>query len=100
MWLAYPWIGEILKKLINGGLLVTDGSNHGKYPPERYRYHELVKYRANPELSGPQEDLGRSFDFKASADSHSAFRFECVGYVGMRNGPTFVWKVTNPRPQQ
>ena len=121
-WLAPYWIGMILGKLVDGGLIVTDGSNHGSYPPKGYRrrYRDLVKYhnmnrdQRNRLTVEPHEDVNRSFEFEVeppnnnrefinfehqkSAEIGSRYIFNCVGYAGWRYGPTFVWQTLKQHP--
>lgn len=79
-----PWyrpdiFRQVLDKLADGGLFVTDGSNM-KYrnPWDHLRaYAGLREHRT--ELVRPFQVLER--------------RFECVGFAGHRYGLTLVWKV-------
>ena len=80
-------IEEVLAKLVDGGLIVTDGSNcHGSQNPyaELGRFHRQAIGREAVRLARPFADpQGR--------------RLECIGYAGRRYGPTLVWQVTRPQ---
>ncbi|MEI6208855.1 MAG: hypothetical protein WCP20_18915 [Desulfuromonadales bacterium] len=88
LWLIREHLDEVCNKLINGGLIVTDGSNYGhrsrRGPLSRYNFKEVKK--TGQEII----DSCKSFTDK------SGRRFECLGYVGHRYGPTLIWQVHKP----
>ena len=98
MWLKQRWIEEILKKLVDGGFLVTDGSNHGRFKIKKYKYQELVRYHSwacSEGCSDIEGALGRRFHFEAGSGRNSSrYLFDCVGYAGVRYGDTFAWQIT------
>ena len=81
LWLGRRLFTRVLSKLLPGGLVVTDGSNLGPNGPERLSefYHDREVGRTALSLAVPFEYKGRSF--------------ECIDYVGEKNGPTLVWRV-------
>ena len=81
LWMTPGHINEICDKLIDGGLIVTDGSQHNK----------SRQYEAMWRHSEPYEDIIKSsqpFTDKVGR------QFTCVGYAGQRYGPTRVWEVS------
>lgn len=81
-------IHEVLDKLVNGGLIVTDGSigdNHQSNP-----YRHFYKYHGNRSVG--REVVQEVQPFEDLLGN----KFECVGYAGQRYGPTLVWRVTKP----
>ena len=91
LWLSGRRIAEVCDKLIEGGLLVLDGSDGcrwrrtfekgGVYKEFFQRQHEVERDPALLMASrrGFWDEAGR--------------RFDCVGYAGMRYGPTMVWRL-------
>jgi hypothetical protein len=85
LWLASEHINEVCDKLIDGGLIVTDGCQHGHTTEHR----ELWKYhRCNCQIE-PEEIIKSMEPFT----DKSGRRFTCVGYAGQRYEPTLVWQV-------
>ncbi len=80
-------IHEVLDKLIDGGLIVTDGSMClGAHSP----YRELRRLHGNVSISSEQAiGLGQPF-----ADDQGR-TFHCIGCLGQHYhyGPTMVWQV-------
>ena len=78
-------IHEVLGKLNDGGLIVTDGSNcHGDDNPYRefrrlHRNKMITEQEAVSAVSAFCDDAGRYF--------------RCIGCLGQRYGPTLVWEV-------
>ena len=71
----------ILDKLLDGGLIVTDGSS---WDPKIYRTAEwkgLWQNRLDREISKP-------IDFE-----YYNRRFKCLGECGRKYGPIYVWQV-------
>ena len=94
LWLTIDHLTELLPKLKNGGLIVTDGSNHGDHHHGKRNnldYSPLWRHHGNRD-SDP-EALPESFN-----DRHSN-RFECVGFAGFGLGPTWIWQVWKPDVQ-
>lgn len=94
LWLKTDHVKEICEKLIDGGLIVTDGSQAGG---KEYRYlggfgwAEREKFKKQRRVT--PEDYVK--DHKTFFDS-SGRRIECIGKVGDRGGYTLVWQVTRP----
>jgi hypothetical protein len=79
LWLGSRRIRKVLASLEPGGLIVSDGSLAIR--AMRRRFTGLGP-------AGIAEAAG-SFEY-------AGYDFDCVGYLGMRYGPTLVWK-TSPR---
>lgn len=76
-------IGEVLARLANGGLIVTDGSNCRQY---KNPYAEFGRFY--------QEDIGpEAASLSHPFEDRDGNRFRCIGYAGQRYGPTLVWQV-------
>ena len=91
LWLEFGHINEVCNKLMDGGLIVTDGSNSGWNRRDR-QYRELSKYNFQSEeamdfihnkIRPFQDRYGRTFT--------------CIGYAGQRYGPTMIWQVRKNR---
>jgi hypothetical protein len=87
-WLSRDHIDEICDKLIDGGLIVSDGSD-GAF----FRVHEdIYKIQFNQRRKQyPSYDFAS--DSIASFTDHKGRLFSCVGYAGMRYGPSLIWRV-------
>lgn len=97
LWLESGHLNEVCEKLLDGGLIVTDGSNHGRRMSEIRKYGELWKNRGlYGNESGPPEELVGSM--KTFRDPHGR-TFTCIGYAGDRYGPTMIWKVRKNLPR-
>lgn len=76
-------IDEVLARLANGGLIVTDGSNCRQY---KNPYAEFGRFY--------QEDIGpEAASLSHPFEDRDGNRFRCIGYTGQRYGPTLVWQV-------
>ena len=92
LWLKPDHINEICTKLIDGGLLVTDGSQQSKWtkPAPNSEYWPLAQFHGGrPRPKDPEEILRVTRPF---TDSRGR-TFTCVGYAGERYGPTLIWRV-------
>ncbi len=80
LWLGGELFSRILRRLISGGLVVTDGSNPGLGGPIHLSdfYHD--------------RKIGDGALSKAVAFKYQGRDFTCVDYIGERNGPTLVWQ--------
>ena len=76
-WLKKDRLRNVLEVLEDGGLIVSDGSNAVRQLSTFHRYTDLERMTL---------EKARSFTFASR-------RFECVGYLGERYGPTLVWQV-------
>ena len=91
------FIGEVLERLVDGGLLVTDGSRCGEYCPlgqvrHSFPYAELARFREPGSPRGPE-----TANLAHSITDPAGRRLDCVGYAGAaHSGPTLIWKVTKP----
>ena len=88
---------EVLGRLVDGGLVVTDGSRHedaGGLPvttqPQKgyFPFLELARFHTNNEIGIDAVKLAESF--RDDEGRH----FKCVGYAGQKYGPTLIWRVT------
>lgn len=91
LWLASDHISDVLKKLVDGGLIVTDGSQHGRTHAKNYakEYEELWKYR---KCSMDVKEIKKIIESARFTDEEGR-TFTCVGYAGHRYGPTLIWQV-------
>ncbi|MDY0017623.1 MAG: hypothetical protein RBS89_07260 [Candidatus Delongbacteria bacterium] len=83
-WLGKKRMNLICDKLIDGGLIVTDGSNGSRNHKQFRKYHN---HRDNEESR--DEMMKTMTPFKDTKGR----TFTCVGYGGERYGPTFIWQV-------
>ena len=93
LWLKPDHIDEICAKLIDGGLLVTDGSQQSKWtkPAPNSEYWSLAQYHGGrPRPKDPEEIVRVTKPFTDSKGR----TFTCVGYAGERYGPTLIWRVS------
>lgn len=84
-WLSARLFVKVLARMHDQGLIVTDGSQtcgSKQYTPFA-RFH-----RQSPTT----EQVAEYLSSKPQFQDHWGNRFECLGYVGMRYGPTLVWK--------
>lgn len=82
---------EVLEKLVDGGLIVTDGSQcFGKKNP----YRELRRLHRNDSITS-EEAVAAAESF---VDLHGR-TFQCVGCLGQHShyGPTMVWQMRRLR---
>lgn len=92
LWLRYDHRTKVIKKLIDGGFLVIDGSDGAAYRRRNGIFKKLCKY-THPRMKiekTPEElvkEMGELVD--ETCNGH----FCCVGYAGMKYGPTFIWQV-------
>ena len=88
LWNDMPMMERVLRKLVNGGLLVTDGSNPGE---ERRRSvgRNLPVLQARDMRSAEEGLDWIGYTFKNSLGR----RLTCVGYAGQRYGATLIWQV-------
>jgi hypothetical protein len=88
-WLGSKQLAEILPMLVNGGLVVTDGSQGGPSNGQG-QYSDLVRLHGKrPEKDGV-DLVGKIRPFRDKAGRS----FECIGQAGQRYGPTLIWRVT------
>lgn len=93
-WLGTDHVYEICEKLIDGGLIVTDGSQASG---TEYKYLGGFAWAERKKLKKkrpiPQEDYVKE---KKTFFDKSGRRFECIGRVGDRGGCTLLWQVSIP----
>jgi len=76
---------RVLNSLVDGGLLVTDGSRcDGRHAP----YKEFKRYHSRDDVGAEAVGLVKPFH-----DDEYGRYFRCVGYAGQRYGPTLIWQV-------
>jgi len=92
LWLHTRRIHEICDKLVDGGLIVTDGSQHSY--KQDHVYKELWKYRSGECPPTAEEIIKSARPFTDPEGRH----FTCIGYAGHRYGPTLVWQVRKSGP--
>lgn len=92
LWLSPKHINEICSKLIDGGLLVTDGSQQtqGRRFSSGGGYRLLAKYHGGRPRPDNPEELVRTTESFMDPKGRT---FSCIGYAGERYGPTLAWKV-------
>ncbi len=89
-WLEQEHLDEVFAKLIDGGLLVLDGSD-GKPCIRKYGiYKEICKYAWNTSIALTPKKL---VDSMKVVTDHKKREYRCVGHAGMRYGPTMIWQV-------
>lgn len=84
---------KVCDKLIDGGLVVTDGSNYDRRSMEYFPFasHKHNEYY----VQTGEHSLQLQFDLsmkKRFVDKYGNI-FTCFGYIGIRCGQTFVWKL-------
>lgn len=94
IWMGTEHVYEICEKLIDGGLIVTDGS---QARGSEYKYLGGFAWAERKKLKKkrpiPPEDYVKD---KKSFFDKSGRRFECIGRVGDRAGYTLLWQVSRP----
>lgn len=88
LWNDAPLMERVLGKLVNGGLLVTDGSNPGDGHHRSFSQHApLLSAHGVRTARHARERIGYAFtDFAGR-------RLTCIGYAGQRYGATLIWQV-------
>jgi len=83
-WLGSKTFPHVLRRLGNGGHVVTDGSNtfDGSFLKKR-----LAKFHNQRDMD-PQEAMTQSAGF-----TYAHCRFQCIGHAGIKRGPVLVWKI-------
>lgn len=85
MWFQESIFKYILEKLLDGGLIVTDGSGYDFTISETAEWKSLwVNRRANSE-----EEVVNPSDFV-----YYNRKFTCLGSCGQGYGPIYLWRVT------
>lgn len=77
-WLSKAWLQPVLDRMIDGGFIVTDGSCGIEYP-------ELNRRGG---IKSHEEAIASAKEFTSDG-----IYFKCVGFAGMRNGPTLIWQI-------
>lgn len=101
LWLAPDHLGDVLARLEDGGLIITDGSNMGRRTSE---YQPLMALRQYTQVYFEEHGIEDQAIGKTLVELAQPFRnqagkyFECVGFAGFRYGPTMIWRVTNKPP--
>jgi hypothetical protein len=81
LWLGGDLFSRVLRLLISGGIVVTDGSNCTPDGPKH-----LSDFHGN-------RNIGQAAKAAAAAFEYGGRHFTCVSYAGERYGPTLVWRV-------
>lgn len=88
LWNDAPLFERMLEKLVNGGVLVTDGSNSGDAGKSHFgRHNPILSTRQTRTAEDASKLLGYSF-----MDNYGR-RLTCIGYAGQRYGATLIWQV-------
>jgi hypothetical protein len=88
LWNDAPLLDRMLDKLVNGGLLVTDGSNSGGADGSHFvRETPVLSARRMRTAKEAAKFLGYSFK------NDYGRRLTCIGYAGQRYGATLIWQV-------
>lgn len=98
LWLASDHISEVCDKLVDGGLIVTDGSQLGRWgkSSKLNTYHKFAQYHGGtPKPKIPDEFVQ---SVKPFTDKEGRL-FTCVGYAGQRYGPTLIWQMKKASQQ-
>lgn len=80
-----PW-RLVLDRLIDGGLIITDGSSHNDG-----RTEPLARFYNDSHIGAKAAEQVEDFDAYDRT-------FLCIGYVGERYGPCLVWRVHRKSP--
>lgn len=91
LWMNSGHVDEICEKLVDGGLIVTDGSQSGGH-----RYRLLARFsgsRRFPERNAIGETPENFVRKRKSFTDRLGRTFTCIGFAGYRYGPTLVWQV-------
>jgi len=96
LWLKPEHLCEVFNKLIEGGLLVLDGSHGAPYFSRKGIHKELCKYWYKYDCDRlkmtPREYIDGVNDFLDKKQR----QYHCVGYAGeIYRGPTMIWQVNN-----
>lgn len=83
-WLNSSRFHEVLKKMVNNGLIVTDGS-------QSCGSIQYAKFATFFRSKDGYEDYIHN---RETFYDNQGFKFECVGFAGHRYGPTLIWKLT------
>lgn len=83
-WLNSSRFDGVLKKMVDNGLIVTDGSQSCGSK----QYAKFATFFRSKD--GYQDYINNRETFYDS----QGFKFECVGFAGHRYGPTLIWKLT------
>lgn len=94
MWLSPEHLEEALKKIADNGLLVLDGSDGGGWKSNKkansiYRKIRTYTWKRENDIDSPEiliNTLGDASDNKGRT-------YKCIGYAGMKYGPTMIWHV-------
>lgn len=87
-WFQKKVFDLILDKLVDKGLIVTDGSG---LDPEIFDIAEWKSLWANSSVNRHERDnesLPQNFEY-------SNRKFDCIGKCGMGYGPLYLWRVSN-----
>jgi len=80
-WLSKEWLEPVIRRLVNRGFIVTDGSCGREYPNFR-RFHDNTTM------------IGEDAVAQAQEFTSDGVHFKCVGFAGMRYGPTLIWQIS------
>lgn len=84
-WLGKELFSKILTKIVNGGLIITDGSN----PDEDYKIHPWKELYLHSQLGHFSDNR----IIKPNNFTYNNRCFTCLGPLGKRYGTVYAWKV-------
>lgn len=80
-WLSKVWLEPVIQRLVNKGFIVTDGSCGREYP-------EFCRLPKRGTANG-EDAVAQAQEFTSDG-----VHFKCVGFAGMRYGPTLIWQIS------
>jgi hypothetical protein len=80
-WLSKAWLEPVIRRMVNKGFIVTDGSCGREYP-------ELCRFYNHRTMNG-EDAVAQAQEFTSDG-----VHFKCVGFAGMRYGPTLIWQIS------
>ncbi len=88
VWLHREKIAAISARLVDGGLLITDGSQHDRSGRAR-RYEPLWHYHDHRTDLAPAEIVASL----PPIEDEAGRTLTCIGFAGYRYGPTLIWQI-------
>lgn len=94
MWLISKHLEQVLTKITDNGLLVVDGSDgcgwkSSKNANSIYRKMRTYVWKEKDEIDSPDILINTLGD----ASDNRGRTYKCIGYAGMRYGPTMIWHI-------
>ena len=89
MWLKKERLDKMLDKMLDFGLIVSDGSDGTLRTRKTGTYKEMSKYTNKKLTINPNKIVGEMQSFT----DRKGRVFQCVGYAGEKYGPTMIWQI-------